>query len=242
MEMASSSAVTAGYLALLIFCSRLAGSVATPALLPRGARLPPPSIITFLSNMKAFQLAHQRSREVMSPAKQLITVGRLATPRPPARLIVLVTRSGIDASRFSPRLRSFMNPEMILRWPKDACHMASVSSTPPQPCVVISALSSAHIAGVKTSDTGTSRSPGWSMKLSTPCISVLYAASSCVTQYSNGLLLTAAMFQVAVFNLLSSSATFHRGPMHMVNRSLAEYCDDVLPMLAPALRVVARPK
>ena len=31
--------------------------------------------------------------------------------------------------------------------------------TPPQPCVVISALSSAHIAGVKTSDTGTSRSP-----------------------------------------------------------------------------------
>ena len=37
--------------------------------------------------------------------------------------------------------------------------MASVSSTPPQPCAVISTLSSAHIAGVKTSDTGTSRSP-----------------------------------------------------------------------------------
>ena len=77
---------------------------------------------------------------------------------------------------------------------------------------------------------GQRHAPGWSMKLSTPCISVLYAASSCVTQYSNGLLLTAAMFQVAVFNLLSSSATFHRGPMHMVNRSLAEYCDDALPM------------
>jgi hypothetical protein len=40
IEMASSSAVTAGYLARLIFCRRLAGSAATPALLPRGARLP----------------------------------------------------------------------------------------------------------------------------------------------------------------------------------------------------------
>jgi len=30
---------------------------------------------------------YQRSLDVMSPAKQLITVGRLATPRPPARLI-----------------------------------------------------------------------------------------------------------------------------------------------------------
>merc|ERR1740124_656321 len=61
----------------------------------------------------------------MSPSKQLITVGRLATPRPPARLIVLVTRSGIDASRFSPRLWSkgaFMKPAMILRWPKDCSH------------------------------------------------------------------------------------------------------------------------
>ena len=47
--------------------------------------------------------------------------------------------------------------------------------------------------------------------------------------------MTAAMFQVAVFSLLSSSATFHRGPMHMVNRSLAEYCDDVLPMFVGAL-------
>ena len=41
METASSSAVTAGYFARLIFCSRLAGSTATPDEdLPRGARLP----------------------------------------------------------------------------------------------------------------------------------------------------------------------------------------------------------
>ena len=40
---------------------------------------------------------------------------------------MLVTRSGMEASRFSPRLRSFMKPEMILRWLKDACHMAWLS-------------------------------------------------------------------------------------------------------------------
>ena len=36
-------------------------------------------------------------------------------PASPSVLIVFVTRSGIDASRFSPSSLSFMKPEMILR-------------------------------------------------------------------------------------------------------------------------------
>ena len=37
---------------------------------------------------------------------------------------MLVTRSGIDVSRFSPMLRSFMKAEMIGRPPKDCSHIA----------------------------------------------------------------------------------------------------------------------
>ena len=142
--------------------------------------------------MKSFQLAHHLAVVVMSPAKQLITVGRLRTPR--RVLIVLVMRSGIDASRLSPSVLSFMKPETILRGAYSASHRAATSSIPGQPCATISALSSAHIAGVNTVETATSRAPGASMNDCTSAISLLYAASSCVIQYSNGLLLIAAMF------------------------------------------------
>ena len=139
----------------------------------------------------------------MSPAKQLITVGRLRTPR--RVLIVLVMRSGIDASRLSPSVLSFMKPETILRGAYSASHRAATSSIPGQPCATISALSSAHIAGVNTVETATSRAPGASMNDCTSAISLLYAASSCVIQYSNGLLLIAAMFHV------TSLSTSERG-------------------------------
>ena len=108
----------------------------------------------------------------MSPSKQLMTVGRLATP-PDARLIVLVMRSGIDANRFSPNALSFMKPEMIGRLRKSAVHSASTSANPLHPRVLISCLSSAHIAGVKTSPTGTSRVPGLEMNSCTSIISLL---------------------------------------------------------------------
>ena len=153
--------------------------------------------------MKSFQLAHHLAVVVMSPAKQLITVGRLRTPR--RVLIVLVMRSGIDASRLSPSVLSFMKPETILRGAYSASHRAATSSIPGQPCATISALSSAHIAGVNTVETATSRAPGASMNDCTSAISLLYAASSCVIQYSNGLLLIAAMFHV------TSLSTSERG-------------------------------
>ena len=153
--------------------------------------------------MKSFQLAHHLAVVVMSPAKQLITVGRLRTPR--RVLIVLVMRSGIDASRLSPSVLSFMKPETILRGAYSFSHRAATSSIPGQPCATISALSSAHIAGVNTVETATSRAPGASMNDCTSAISLLYAASSCVIQYSNGLLLIAAMFHV------TSLSTSERG-------------------------------
>ena len=134
-----------------------------------GASAEPSS--SFSLNMKSFQLAHHFAVVVMSPAKQLITVGRLRTPR--RVLIVLVMRSGIDANRFSPNALSFMKPEMIGRLRKSAVHSASTSANPLHPRVLISCLSSAHIAGVKTSPTGTSRVPGLEMNSCTSIISLL---------------------------------------------------------------------
>ena len=59
------------------------------------------------------------------------------------------------------------------------------------------------MASLKTSLTATSRSPGSSTNCCTSAISVLYAASWCVIQYSNGLLLIAATFHVATLSDVS---------------------------------------
>ena len=50
----------------------------------------------------------------MAAARWRLTVGRY-TATPSAVLIVFVTRSGIEASRFSPIAASFRNPETMLR-------------------------------------------------------------------------------------------------------------------------------
>jgi len=102
-----------------------------------------------------------------------MTVGRCTLPASPSVLIVFVTRSGIDASRFSPSALSFMKPEMILRCEKSVVHRASTSSSPDQPRPAISALSSVHIAAVNTSPTGTSRAPGDEINSCTSTISLL---------------------------------------------------------------------
>jgi len=86
--------------------------------------------------------------------------------------MVLVTRSGIEASRFSPMERSFRKPEMIFRDRKSSCQRASVPSTS-HPSAAISALSSCQRLSLKTSSTGTSRSAGASTNACTSAISVL---------------------------------------------------------------------
>jgi len=127
--------------------------------------------------MKVFHAAHQLAICVISARAQLITVGRFSVPLSSV-LIVFVTRSGIDASRLLPRLLSLMNSDMILRPWMLSSQYFSVSSIPLHPSAVISALSSANISFVKTSDTGTSAAPGLSTKPSTACISSSYSLES----------------------------------------------------------------
>ena len=162
METASSSSLSAGYLARLIFCSIFDGVVAAAE---------PTRLIDRL-NIKSLHARHHLRRVLRSPSKQLITVGRYAVPCG-ARLIVLVTRSGIEASRFSPIDASFMNVEMMRRCDRSSRHMRSTVSTPDQPAATIRPLSSVQRASVKTVDTGTSRSAGASMNCCTDAISAL---------------------------------------------------------------------
>mmetsp|Transcript_33906 Transcript_33906/g.76677 ORF Transcript_33906/g.76677 Transcript_33906/m.76677 type:complete len:304 (-) Transcript_33906:222-1133(-) len=188
IEIASSSSEMAGYLAFLIFESMLRmGLVST---------LPLDSTVTCFSNMNCTQAFHQAFEVPRStPLKQLITVGRIATP-PSARLIVLVYLSGMEASRFFPMVPSLMKPLMMRRSLYSVAHRRCTSSTPSQPACFILSHSSSNMAWVNTSCTGTSLSPGSLMNCETSSISLLYLGSSWVIQYSNGLLLIAAMFHV----------------------------------------------
>ena len=60
-----------------------------------------------------------------------MTVGRNTVAASPASvnaLIVFVTRSGIDASRFAPKLSSFKKPLMISRYRRSDCHAPAVAA------------------------------------------------------------------------------------------------------------------
>mgnify|MGYP007107843256 CR=1 FL=1 len=76
---------------------------------------PLPAMLSGRSNMKAFQHGHHVATLPMSSRQQLIGVGRFSTV-PSAVVIVLVTRSGIEVSRFSPSPLSCMKPAMICRF------------------------------------------------------------------------------------------------------------------------------
>ena len=135
--------------------------------------------------------------------------GRLATP-PPARSIVFVKRSGMDMRRFAPSPLSLRKPPMMVRCERSEDHTAATGATS-QPCASICFTSSSYMACVKTDPTLTSRSPGASMKPSTPSMSEMYLGSGCVRKYSNGLLFTAAMFQERVESVITRRPTIACG-------------------------------
>mmetsp|Transcript_3165 Transcript_3165/g.6687 ORF Transcript_3165/g.6687 Transcript_3165/m.6687 type:complete len:215 (-) Transcript_3165:415-1059(-) len=164
IEMASSSAVMAGYLDCLIFCSIAAGRVTA---------LEVPCSLSVKLNMKFFHSRHHFRIEDMSPSKQLITVGRYTTPCERV-LMVFVTRSGIEVSRLSPRDLSLRNPEMMCRLERSSIQRVSVSSRPLHPSAAIRSRSSLNWLCLKTSRTGTSFvSSGASMKSCTLVINWL---------------------------------------------------------------------
>mmetsp|Transcript_95019 Transcript_95019/g.138779 ORF Transcript_95019/g.138779 Transcript_95019/m.138779 type:complete len:209 (-) Transcript_95019:1049-1675(-) len=127
-----------------------------------------------------------------------ITLGRMRTV--PSLLMVLEMRSGMEMRRFDPIPLSFRNPAMAYRSLYSARHTSSSNSTPPHPCSVSDATSSCIISSVTTSPTLKSRVSGLSMSICTSVISCAYPSlcdvCPCVTQYSKGLLLTAAIFHV----------------------------------------------
>eukprot|EP00962_Isochrysis_galbana_P053309 scaffold24744_cov103-Isochrysis_galbana.AAC.3 len=92
-----------------------------------------------------------------------MTEGRKTRP-PSAVSIALVTRSGIDASRLSPRDLSFMKPETIGRAERSSRQKASNWSSPDHPCADMRLRSASNLWAGKTSETDTSCSPGAEMK------------------------------------------------------------------------------
>lgn len=112
--------------------------------------------------------------------------------------MVLVTRSGMEASRLLPSASSFINPLTILLCEKSE---SQYDLTDDHPTCFIRWSSCSNMVGVNTCGTSTSRSPGRSRNSSTRTMSSSYRGSSLyVIQYSNGLLLMAAMFQVAIWS------------------------------------------
>mmetsp|Transcript_52082 Transcript_52082/g.106206 ORF Transcript_52082/g.106206 Transcript_52082/m.106206 type:complete len:212 (-) Transcript_52082:789-1424(-) len=189
---ASSSGVMSLYFSLRIGSKRWQTSCGP------GAAEGPRSLktCTVVLNMKCLHCAHQDSLLSNSPSKQLIAVG-LKNTLPSSAYIVFVTRSGIEARRLLPIFLSFRKPETSFRSLYSSTQYLRNRSIELKLCSVKSWTSSSNILSVRTSPTVVSLSPGLSMKSCTRSIISLYAGSLCVTQYSNGLLLTAAMFQVA---------------------------------------------
>mmetsp|Transcript_28358 Transcript_28358/g.72890 ORF Transcript_28358/g.72890 Transcript_28358/m.72890 type:complete len:221 (-) Transcript_28358:324-986(-) len=169
--MASSSAVSAGYLAALMWPSIAAGvcDLGGPALAATSSGT---------SNMNDAHAAHHSSPLPSAPSYRLITHGRKAGPE--VVLMVLVMRSGMDASRLAPMSLSLRNSDTILRFLKSSSQRCATSGKPAQPSFSISAASCWYMAGVKTSLTGTSAAPGASTKRCTASMSSLYLGSRCV--------------------------------------------------------------
>mmetsp|Transcript_79465 Transcript_79465/g.208678 ORF Transcript_79465/g.208678 Transcript_79465/m.208678 type:complete len:293 (-) Transcript_79465:112-990(-) len=161
---ASSSSVTAGYLARRMGSSMVLGQT---DLLPPFA-----GTATWSTNMNFFQAAHHVWMSGRGAEELLITEGRNTAP-PSARVMLLVMRSGMDARRFAPTCLSFRKPRMMRRFEKSSAQALRVSFTPAQPILTISSQSSPMTASERTLPISTSCSGvGSSMKACTSHISV----------------------------------------------------------------------
>mmetsp|Transcript_90820 Transcript_90820/g.256517 ORF Transcript_90820/g.256517 Transcript_90820/m.256517 type:complete len:243 (+) Transcript_90820:810-1538(+) len=177
----SSSSVTAGYLLRGIGSSMSTGRcTATPFLV---------RTVTVSTNMNFFHWSHHTSIVERSPSKLLMTVGRqtggglyMESTRV-TTLIVFVTRSGIEMSRFAPSFLSLINSETMRRFaspspPSSPCHMSlSRTSRPSHSSTFKSSMSSANMLSVNTELTSQSSSSGASRKHSTPFMRSMYAGS-----------------------------------------------------------------
>mmetsp|Transcript_24953 Transcript_24953/g.50769 ORF Transcript_24953/g.50769 Transcript_24953/m.50769 type:complete len:297 (-) Transcript_24953:13-903(-) len=161
-----------------------------------------PLMLTGSWNMKRSHCSHHDPTDERSPSYMLITVGRHTGSSLSATLMVLVTRSGMDASRFDPSFASFRKPLTIFRPWKSSSQYFRTRWPGSQPAPSMSFSSLLNMSSVNTSFTATSNSPGSSRNFSIAIMSLSYSGSSgYVIQYSNGLLLIAAMFQVAMLRV-----------------------------------------
>mmetsp|Transcript_10844 Transcript_10844/g.25767 ORF Transcript_10844/g.25767 Transcript_10844/m.25767 type:complete len:212 (-) Transcript_10844:256-891(-) len=140
MLISSSSGVMAGYLLELIGRSmEHARCFSTPIRVRTSS---------WTWNMNADQALHHRSVLVSSPSYRLVTQGRKADPD--VVVIVLVTRSGMDASRFAPMSLSLRNSDTILRFRRSSFQREATLSTCAQPSACIKPCSSLNMSSVNT--------------------------------------------------------------------------------------------
>ena len=140
---------------------------------------------------------------------------------------MFVIRSGIDARRLSPRVLSFKNPLIVSLSRKSSFQKFDNLSSPEMECSAISSQSSLNMLSVNILCKGTLFS-GSVINFSTPFMRESYSASGLSIQYSKGLLLIAAMFQLATDSSDSSEESILRSifspPKDRICAIIFNYC------------------